>query len=81
MAMQQDTQDIAIIPARACGRLLEAGVKDQEKFYLAWDQQARRLFVVQWDRVRWVCSCGRNGCAHRLATNTYLFELSQKREA
>jgi hypothetical protein len=77
-AMRQDFQNVTIIPARACGSSLDAGIKDQEKLYLAWDQRSHRLFVVQWDRVRWVCSCGGGICEHKMRVNDFLVEEFQK---
>lgn len=79
MAMQQDVHDVTIIPARACGSSLDAGITDQEKLYLAWDQQARCLFVVQWSRTRWICSCGKGKCDHKLRVNDLLVEEFQQR--
>jgi hypothetical protein len=79
--MQSEIQKVTIMHTIVCGDLPEAGIKEHQRLYLAWDQQARRLFVVQWDRVRWMCSCGKARCIHRLAANTYLFELSSQREA
>lgn len=75
-AMQQGIQAVIVIQAIAGDDLPDAGMKVGTTIYLAWDRQTRRFFVVQWDRIRWVCSCGRPGCAHRLATNTYVFERS-----
>jgi hypothetical protein len=79
--MQHDFQNVTIIPATAGADLLEAGIKDQERLYLAWDQQARRLFVVQWDLTRWICSCGKGTCAHKLRVNDILVEKFQQQHA
>jgi hypothetical protein len=76
--MPNDQQCVSIVPATANTDLLEAGIKKGAIIYLSWDRAARRFFVVQWDRVRWVCSCGTPACTHRLAANTYVFELSLK---
>jgi len=79
--MSNDQQRVSIVPATANIDLLEGGIKQGSVIYLAWDWMARRFFVVQWNRVRWVCSCGTPACAHRLAANTYVFELSCKKRA
>lgn len=79
--MSNDQPRVSIVPATANTDLLEGGIKQGAIIYLAWDWTARRFFVVQWNRVRWVCSCGTSACAHRLAANTYVFELSFKDRA
>ncbi len=79
--MQNDVPRVTIVHARVSGDLPEAGIKQDAIVYLAWDWAARRFFVVQWNRVRWVCSCGTLACAHKLAANTYVFELSVKEQA
>jgi hypothetical protein len=76
--MPNHTQPVTILPVTARTDFLESGIKQGTTLYLAWDWSARRFYVVQWDRIRWLCSCGTSACLHRLAVNIYVFELSQK---
>ncbi len=78
--MQDTCEHVTIVAARVSDKLPQIGLKAGEMFYLAWDNLELRLFVVQWERTRWICTCGQNGCAHRLAANTYVFEQSIKKE-
>ncbi len=65
-------QHISILPLVASADLPQAGIKAQQILYLAWDEDASRLFVVRWERTRWVCSCHTKRCSHVLATNTFV---------
>lgn len=71
-------QDVTIIRATASSDLLEAGITAEQPFYLAWDQRDCRLYVVQWERLHWGCSCLKPRCAHRMAANTYLLDQCQR---
>ena len=33
--------------------------------------------LVRWDRVQWICTCGRGRCGHKLAVNDMLVAESQ----
>jgi hypothetical protein len=35
--------------------------------------------VVRWDRVQWICTCGRGRCGHKTAVNDLL--VAESREA
>lgn len=77
--MQQASTSLVIItPARACADCEQAGIKAGGIVYLAWDQDAGCFYVVQWNRTRWLCSCGKGGCRHRLAANQYVFDVTQR---
>ncbi len=78
--MQGACEHITIWSATISETFYQAGLKAGERFYLAWDEEVQRLFVVQWQRTRWTCTCGQNGCMHRLAANQYLFEQSMKQK-
>ncbi len=73
-------EPVTIIQATAGADFLEAGLRAGTSFYLAWDYAARRLYVVQWERVHWHCSCGQPACIHQLAANTYLLNQLQQHQ-
>lgn len=72
-----------ILKARADADLLEAGIKQGDTFYMVRDGLDRgpnmRFRVVKWDHTRWVCSCGKGKCEHKIFVNDFLFQESQKR--
>ena len=57
----------------------EIGVKQGDRVYLARHAQTNSFCVVRWQRTRWVCSCGRSACEHKLSVNSFVFEESQRR--
>jgi hypothetical protein len=73
------SNDVSMVHANIGADLPEVGLKAGNIVSLAWDKQVAQMFVVQWNRTRWWCSCGGGACAHKLAANIYVFEESQKR--
>lgn len=77
--MQTTCEHVTIVAAKVSDKLPQIGLKVGETFYLAWDHRELRLFVAQWVLTRWTCTCGQNGCAHRLAANQYVYEQTMKK--
>jgi hypothetical protein len=79
--MSQQFQPVTILRALAESAIPEAGIKQGDTVYLARDTSVTstdRFFVVKWERVRWVCSCGKRACDHQRQVNTFVFERIQK---
>lgn len=76
-------QEVTILRAQATTDMPEIGIKHGDIFYITGDGQdgspSARFRIVKWERIRWVCSCGKGACEHKLMVNTFVFELSQKR--
>jgi hypothetical protein len=71
-----------ILKARADADLLEAGIKQGDTFYMVRDGLDNgpnmRFRVVKWEHTRWVCSCGKGRCKHKILVNDFLFQASQQ---
>lgn len=78
-------QTATILKATAGADLLEAGIKQGDTFYMVRDGLDSgpnvRFRVVKWNHTRWVCSCGKGKCEHKLLVNDFLFQESQQRWA
>ena len=72
-----------ILKATAGADLLEAGIKQGDTFYMVRDGLDSgpnlRFRVVKWEHTRWVCSCGKGRCEHKILVNDFLFQASQQR--
>jgi hypothetical protein len=75
---QHPFQVVTIVRATAHTDLPELGIKQGDTFYLAHNGQPQNFRVVKWDRVRWVCSCGKGACEHKLAVNELVLKELQK---
>src|SRR5258708_10111132 len=74
--MSQQFQPVTILRVLAESAIPEAGIKQGDTVYLARDTSVTstdRFFVVKWERVRWVCSCGKRACDHQRQVNTFVF--------
>ena len=78
MENRTNFQAVTILRGIASVDIAEIGVKQGDRVYLARDGETNSFCVVRWERTRWVCSCGRGACEHKLRVNTFVFEESQK---
>ncbi len=79
--MQQEVRITNILRAVAGADMPEAHIKEGGRFYMVRDAEIGAFRVVKWDRVRWLCSCGKGPCEHKRYVNDFLTEEFVKSRA
>ncbi len=69
-----------VVRAIAGDDMPEVGISRDESIYVTWESATRELCIVRWDRLRWMCSCGKRACEHKRAVNEFVFQAAQKQK-